>query len=184
MINDLRPPQVDQAKFVDDLTISEIVPKNISSRIQEFVASIQSWSDTNLFSLSDEKCKEIRIDFKRIKTEFSPVLVNDKLLEVVRKVKLLGLTIQSDLKWNTHIDNIISKCSKRLYLLVQLKRANVPARDIIQFYTTCVRPVLEFASNVFNYSLPTYLNDDIERIQKRALSIAHPGFKYEDSLIL
>ena len=83
-----------------------------------------------------------------------------------------------------HIDNIISKCSKRLYLLVQLKRANVPARDIIQFYTTCVRPVLEYASNVFNYSLPTYLNDDIERIQKRALSIAHPGFKYGDSLVI
>ena len=166
---------------MDGLTISEIVPKNNSSRIQEFVTSIQSWSDTNLFSFSDEKYKEIRIDFKRIKSEFSPVLVNDKQSEVVRKVKLFGLTIQSDLKWNTHIDNIISKC---LYLLVQLKRANVPARDIIQFYTTCVRPVLEYASNVFNYSLPTYVNDDIERIQKRALSIAHPGFKYEDSLVM
>ena len=85
MINDLRPPQVDEAKFVDDLTISEIVPKNNSSRIHEFVTSIQSWSDTNLFFLSDEKCKEIRIDFKRIKSEFSLVLVNDKPLEVVRK---------------------------------------------------------------------------------------------------
>jgi hypothetical protein len=42
MNNDLRPTQVDQAKFVDDLTISEIVPKNNSSRIQEFVTSIQS----------------------------------------------------------------------------------------------------------------------------------------------
>ncbi len=115
-------------------------------------------------TLNDEKCKEIRIDFKRTKSEFSPVLVNDKPLEVVRKAKLLGLTIQSDLKWNTHIDNIISKCSKRLYLLVQLKRANVPARDIIQFYTTCVRLVLEYALNVFNYYLQTYLNDDIERI--------------------
>ena len=78
MINGLRPPQIDQAKFVDDLTISEKVPKNNSSRIQESVTSIQSWSDINLFSLSDEKCKEIRIDFKRIKSEFSPVFVNDK----------------------------------------------------------------------------------------------------------
>jgi hypothetical protein len=78
MINGLRPPQIDQAKFVDALTISEIVPKNNSSRIQESVTSIQSWSDINLFSLSDEKCKEIRIDFKRIKSEFSPVFVNDK----------------------------------------------------------------------------------------------------------
>jgi hypothetical protein len=100
------------------------------------------------------------------------------------KVKLLGLTSQSDLRWNTHIDNIVSECSKRLCFLVQQKSANVPARDIIQFYMTCVRPVLEYSSNVFNYSLPTYLNDDIERIQKRALSIAQPEFKYEDSLAM
>jgi hypothetical protein len=35
---------------------------------------------------------------------------------------------------------------------------------------------------VFHHSLPKYLSRDIEQIQKRALSIAHPGLKYEDAL--
>ena len=82
--------------------------------------------------------------------------VNGKPLEVVEETKLLGLTITSDLKWNNHVSNIVSKFSKRLYILVQLKRAKVPKKDTIQFYTTCIRPVLEYASAVFHYSLPHY----------------------------
>ena len=62
----------------------------------------------------------------------------------MEEAKLLGLTVTSDLKWNKHVTNIVSKGSKRLYLQVQLKRAKVPTKDIIQFYTTCIRPVLEY----------------------------------------
>ena len=45
MINDLRPDGVDQAKFIDDLTISEIVPKSGVSTIQNSLNSIKKWSD-------------------------------------------------------------------------------------------------------------------------------------------
>ena len=153
MINDLMPSRVDQVKFVDDLTISETVPKFGHSTIQDSVSNIQRWSDNNLLRLHDDKCKELRIDFKKNNSIFPPIYVNGKPLEVVEEAKLLGLTITSDLKWNKHVSNIVSKCSKRLYLLVQLKRAKVPKKDIIQFYTTCIRPVLEYASAVFHFSL-------------------------------
>jgi hypothetical protein len=44
--------------------------------------------------------------------------------------------------------------------------------------------VVEYASPVFHYALPTYLNDDIERIQKRALSIIlGPGLSYSERLV-
>ena len=136
-----------------DLTISETVPKFGHSIIQDSVSNIQRWSDNNLFRLHNDKCKELRIDFKKNNSIFPPIYVNGKPLEVVEEAKLLGLTITSDLKWNKHVSNIVSKCSKRLYLLVQLKRAKVPKKDIIQFYTTCIRPVLEYASAVFHFSL-------------------------------
>ena len=52
-----------------------------------------------------------------------------------------------DLKWNSHVDSIndnvsliLKKASKRLYFLRQLKRANVPAAEMICFYCTCIRP--------------------------------------------
>ena len=53
------------------------------------------------------------------------MIVGGKELEVVDSAKLLGVTIRSSPSWNTHINEVIKKVSKRLYLLVQLKRARV-----------------------------------------------------------
>ena len=65
--------------------------------------------------LNSDKCKELRISFARNQTEFSPVIVNGKGLEVVQHAKLLGVTISSNLSWNEHISNVVKKALKRLY---------------------------------------------------------------------
>ena len=49
------------------------------------------------------------------------IVVNGKNLEVVQCIKLLGLTINSKLTWNDHIDDVVKKINKRLYFLSQLK---------------------------------------------------------------
>jgi hypothetical protein len=89
-----------------------------------------------------------------------------------------------DCKWKMHVDNIISKASKRLSLITQLKRARVPANEIIQIHCSCIRPLLEYASPVFHNSLPQYLNLDIERVQKRCIKRIFPGVSYEEGLKL
>ena len=38
------------------------------------------------------------------------------------------------------------KCQQRLYCLVQLKREKVPEKEIVQFYCTYIKPVLEYAA--------------------------------------
>ena len=93
-----------------------------------------------------------------------------------------GLTISKDLKWNQHITNIVQKANKRIYFIIQLKRAHVPEADIIKFYTTCVRPVMEFSCQVFHFALPSYLSNALERVQKRVLSIIYPLTGYADCL--
>ena len=91
-----------------------------------------------------------------------------------------------DLKWNSHVDSIIKKASKRLYFLRQLKRANVPAAEMICFYCTCIRPIVEYASPVFHYGIPNYLSKDIERIQLRAMPmrIIFPRKSYKKAISL
>ena len=96
---------------------------------------------------------------------------------------MINILITPNLKWNTHVNNIVLKSSKRIYLLVQLKRAKVAIQDSLQFYSICVRPILEYASTVFHYSIPKYLSDEIECIKNRALQIVHPNLHYEDALI-
>ena len=53
---------------------------------------------------------ELRISFAKRKPDFAPIHINDKEIEVVTSVKLLGLNISNDLKWNTHISEIVRKC--------------------------------------------------------------------------
>ena len=95
------------------------------------------------------------------------------MAKTVESARILGVTISCNLKWNNHVNDVIKGANKRLYFLVLLKRARVPAVDIIIFYCTTIRPAL---------ALPAYLSDDIERVQRRALSIISPELSYHDSL--
>ena len=50
------------------------------------------------------------------------------------------------------------------------------------FYITCIRFILEYTCPVFHRALPGYLSEDLERLQKRALRIIHPGMSYNQAL--
>ena len=53
-----------------------------------------------------------------------------------------------------------------MYFLILLKRARVPINDIVSFYSSCIRTVLEYCAPVFHHALPAYLSDELERVQK------------------
>ena len=92
------------------------------------------------------------------------------------------MIIKSDLSWNQHINETVKISSKRLYFLIQLKRAKLPCMDLVLFYATCIRSILVYAAPVFFYALPKYLQCELERVQKRALSIICPSLPYDEAL--
>ena len=110
------------------------------------------------------------------------VVINRKAIEVVSTVKLLGLNISSDLRWNCYVAEIRQKVASRLYFLKQLKRANIPAKDLLTFYLTCIRPVTEYTCPVFHNALPAYLSAELEQLQKHAMRIIFPFVPYSDAL--
>ena len=59
-----------------------------------------------------------------------------------------------------------------------LKRTGISADDLLAFYCSVIRSELEFSCQLFHRSLPKYLSDDIERIQRRAMRIIFPGLSY------
>ena len=90
--------------------------------------------------------------------------------------------INRNLSWHSHVDCICYKASTRIYFLILLKRAGISRADIVQVYCSIVRSVLEYACEVWQPGLTTVMNDSIERIQKRALSIICPDCCYEEAL--
>ena len=71
------------------------------------------------------------------------------------------------------MDNIvkIQKAGKRLYMLYQIRGAEIAQKYLVSVYVSVVRPVLEFACPVRHTNLPQYVSDNIEVIQKRALNV-------------
>jgi len=56
--------------------------------------------------------------------------------------------ICSDLKWTQHVDAVSAKIASRLYFVRQLKRAGATSSDLLCFYCTIIRPMIEYASPV------------------------------------
>ena len=43
-------------------------------------------------------------------------------IKLVESEKILGLVVQNNLKWNLHVDNIVKKSSKRLYIYAEVTK--------------------------------------------------------------
>ena len=94
--------------------------------------------------------------------------------------------IDSILSWSTHIEHIIKKATTRIYFLKQLKRAGLPYSDLLHFYITVVRPVLEYCAPVWHYALKKAQSESLEAVQKRAIHITHNltcGMPYSSMLL-
>ena len=184
MINGL-DTSADMWKYVDDISVSKIVERDLESELQVVVDDLATQSSREGFQLSETKCKDFRSGFSNTIPDFDPIVLNGEPLEIVTSAKLLGLNLTSDpghLKCNTHTSELIRKASPRLYFLRKLKRSRVASKELTVFYTTCIRPILEYACPVFHRALPEYLSDDLERIQRRALKIIHSDLSYSEAL--
>ena len=131
MVNDLTTLQSDRWKYVDDLTISEVIPKHSQSNMQHELDYISNWCEGNYMKLNPKKCKELRVNFQRALPDLAQLTIDGTPLETISSYKLLGLQIQNDLKWNEHVDIITKKAAKRLYIIRTLKRSGVPDDDLI-----------------------------------------------------
>ena len=52
--------------------------------------------------------------------------------------KLLGVTISSDLKWDTHVNNILHQANLSLFLLNLLDKFSCPPSQLLKVYFFCM----------------------------------------------
>ena len=111
-----------RTKFVDDTTAVEILPRNSISYISMVANDVYRFSTLHKMKLNPAKCKEMIINFMAY-PNFSvrPICIGDSVVECVKSYKLLGVYIDNDLKWNSHIDYIVKKIIKETLLLTPTK---------------------------------------------------------------
>ena len=87
-------------------------------------------------------------------------------------------------KVNVHVSELARQVSTRLYFIRQLNKSHVAKRELLLLYITCIRSTLEYGSPLFHRDLPSYLYEDLERLQKRAMKIIYPELSYAKALEL
>ena len=122
-----------------------------------------------------EKCCVMDIQTKR-SISLAPISTNDDFLPAVKSLKLLGVTFTSDMKWNQHIDNILTKASKRVFILRNLKRAGCPSNLTARAYCAFIRSIILYAFPCF-CNASSYLLSKLERLEKRCFRIISSDFQ-------
>ena len=95
---------------------------------------ILKWVDENGLMLNIEKTKLIVFGTKKIKKELGnfEIQIGHTTIKPVKAIKLLGLTIQEDLKWDTHVNIVAKRCFNVLSKVFKLKQyLGMKAKKII-----------------------------------------------------
>lgn len=149
----------DDGKLYANPTLSAV-------QLQEDLKNVEEWSRLWGMRLNESKCTVLRIGPNNPKQEYS---LNNTILSSVAEQNDLGVTITSDLKWESHIAKIAKKANSFVYLIKHAFRDH-SVKMIAKLYKSYIRPKLEYAFAVWN---PYYIKDieRLEKIQRRVTKI-------------
>ena len=72
---------------MDDTTASKSIPKGGASNAQCIADQVIQWLYDNRVHLNADKCEKLRTSFAKKETDFHPVIVSKKELEVMDSAK-------------------------------------------------------------------------------------------------
>ena len=190
-------PEDQRFKFVDDLTMLEIVnlvsigistynfKNHIASDIaidqnyinsenlqsQSYLDKISEWTEQNEMKLNVQKSNILIFNASKNYQFTTRLQLENFILEILEDTKLLGVQISSDLTWHKNTKRLISKAYQRTIILRKLFEFNVPVKDLVNIYVLFIRSMLEQACVVWHSSITEGESEDIERVQKICLKI-------------
>jgi len=152
--------------FADDsILYREIKSPQDAQLLQNDLENLMRWESDWLMEFHPQKCQILNITNKRtpIKYQYS---IHGHNLETVDSAKYLGVHIHRQLNWNTHIDKIVSKANQtRSFIQRNLRKCPESTKELA--YKAMVRPVLEYASTVWDPHTQENIKK-VEMVQRRA----------------
>lgn len=147
--------------FADDSTISCHIPKsslnNVHLNINTHLVSIDRWLSANKMAINKNKTKYMIFSNRNVVT-LPPIYIGDGIIQPTVSTKFLGLIIDCNLSFKSHIDYISGKLSKNLGILYKVQ-SFLPKRVLLTLYHAIVLPYL-------TYGIEAYCNASISNLNK------------------
>ena len=204
-------PEEDRFKFVDDLTILEVinlltiglssfnmknqVPSDIPEhgqyiegeklKSQEYLHKINEWTENHKMVISEKKTKAMIFNYTDNYQFATRLALKGNNIEVVDNMKILGTIINTRLSWDENCSAIISKVNGRMQLIRELQNFGSSREEMVHFWTIFCRSVLEQSCVVWGTSLTKENINDLERTQKTfcKLVLREKYKTYENALL-
>ena len=120
--------------------------------------------------LNVDKCYHMQVCFMK-KAPNTDLILQNKVMSKVDCVKILGIIVSENLKWDNHINNLAQRANGKLCMLKILKKFCLSQDELLTIYKGYIRSLLEYATPVWNAGLTSVLITNLERLQKRSLRI-------------
>ena len=149
-INDLPEyisPDSKARLFADDCILYRNIETEPDARdLQHDLDRLQQWEKDWPMEFHPLKCQVFHITTKcqHIRT---PYTIHGQTLQEADSAKYLGVTLQSNMSWNQHIDSTAEKANNtRAFLQRNLQQCTRKTKELC--YRTLIRPILDYASVV------------------------------------
>ena len=124
----------------------------IRSSVQDNLDQVSNWCDNNHLVINPIKTKSITIATRQ-KHHLSPLpldlVLNGAKTDQVSEHRLLGITIDNKLRWDSHINNVCKTVSRRVFLLSKLRYiVDIDTRKL--FFNAHIKPHIDYASVVWD----------------------------------
>ena len=148
--------------------------------LQSDINAISEWANTWLMRFNVSKCCCVQFTEAKIHRIDNTYYLNETPLIFSDYCKYLGVTLQSNLKWDKHIEEKTANANQTLGILK--RNIKSPAHNIRELaYKALVRPKLEYASIVWS-PWQVYLINSIEKVQRRAARYVYNDYRSDSSV--
>ena len=159
--------------FADDTTVfySDNDIKRLCAVMNEELIEVSNWFKANKLSLNAAKTNLMFIGTQHQLNNISDcnIFLDGCKLTRVQDAKFLGITLDENLTWRSHINTVCKICSRNIGVLNKLKLF-LPKPALYQLYCTLILPYLSYGIVLWGTAYKTDL-DRLVKLQKRAVRI-------------
>ena len=149
--------------FANDLKLYSTVNFSANAAsLQSALVRLEQWCADWQLTINTKKCFVLHLGKSNNQTSYT---LDGCCIGAAKNILDSGVEIDCNLKYDTHINNIIGKAYARVGVLFK-GFASRNLHLLRQAFITYVRPVLEYASSVWAPYLLKHINA-IEKVQKR-----------------
>ena len=146
----------------------------VSSHLQKILIKLEEFCSLWRIKLNAEKTWCVNFYRTSQNKNYPKLYLKGELLKYKKSCKFLGITLDENLTFEKHIEDIITRSKKRLNLLKAIRGQEWGASPdtILYTYRTYIRPLIEYGSNLYSHENENILKK-IRSIEIEAIKIAY-----------